>query len=139
MEIATLALGCFWAPDAYFTKLDGVQEVTVGYSGGTKAEPTYHDLGDHSEALQITFDPKLISYDQLLEHFWQLHDPWRKQNAQYRSVIFYHDDAQRKAAEVSLAQKQSQTRDKILTTIEPAGGFTRAEDYHQKYYAKHGF
>jgi len=106
----------------------------VGYAGGTKSNPTYRDLGDHSETIQIDYDPAVISYEKLLDVFWDSHDPsspsWSKQ---YMSVIFYHSDEQKRLAGESKDHQAVRIKSKILTLILPAGGFYMAEDYHQKY------
>lgn len=106
----------------------------VGYSGGSKAGPTYTSLGDHSETVEIDYDPTLISYKDLLERFWQWHDPTKKSwSRQYRSAIFYHGEEQKKLALKTMAAAQK-TLGKVYTAVEPASAFFLAEDYHQKYY-----
>lgn len=106
----------------------------VGYAGGTKTNPTYRDLGDHSETIQIDYDPAVISYEKLLDVFWDSHDPtspsWSKQ---YMSIIFYHSDEQKKLASGSKDHEAARIKSKIFTSLLPAGGFYLAEDYHQKY------
>ena len=107
---------------------------TVGYTGGSKANPTYHSLGDHSEAIEIAFDPAVITYEELLEVFWREHDPTRPAySIQYRSAIFVHDAEQRRLAEASLLRTERERGKKLHTAILTAGRFTDAEDYHQKY------
>ena len=105
----------------------------MGYAGGTKKGPSYHDLGDHSEVVQIDFDPSRISYKELLDIFWKSHDPtgdsWFRQ---YRQAIFYHNELQRKAATESRDKLAAETKERIATAIEPYSGFYLAEDYHQK-------
>jgi len=104
----------------------------VGYAGGTKKNPTYHDLGDHTESFQIDYDPEKITYEQLLDIFWNSHSPCQKSwSVQYRAAIFYADDEQKKAALASKAKRAS--LGDVKTAIEPLGEFTLAEDYHQKY------
>jgi methionine-S-sulfoxide reductase len=106
----------------------------VGYAGGTSKDPSYHALGDHSEAVQIDFDPSRISYKELLDIFWKSHDPTRGSwSLQYRNAIFYHNELQRKAAMETRDQRASETDGRIATAIEPYSGFTLAEDYHQKH------
>lgn len=108
----------------------------VGYAGGTTPHPTYRDLGDHTETLEIDFDPTVISYEALLETFWAEHDPTRRSwSRQYRSAIFWRSDAQRRTAEVSKARQEARGK-RILTDLEPLAAFHRAEDYHQKYYLR---
>ncbi len=106
----------------------------VGYSGGTKQNPTYHDLGDHSETIQIDYNPAVIPYEQLLDVFWDSHDPtspsWSRQ---YMTAVFYHTDEQKELAEASKAREEARIKSGILTKILPVGQFTRAEGYHQKY------
>jgi peptide-methionine (S)-S-oxide reductase len=134
LETATFALGWFWGPDSQFGSLRGVYRTRVGYAGGTKKDPTYHDLGDHSETIEVDFDPTQITYEQLLAIFWASHMPdspsWSRQ---YRSAVFYHDEAQRQMAEQVKAREEARSGRRIYTDIEPATKFTLAEDYHQKY------
>jgi peptide-methionine (S)-S-oxide reductase len=143
-EIATFGAGCYWCTEAVLEQLDGVLDVTSGFMGGTVKEPTYRQVcgGDtgHAEVVQVTFDPKVISYDDLLAWFWRLHDPTtlNRQGAdvgtQYRSVIFTHSEAQRQAALASKAAAQKDFRDPIVTEITPASTYYQADDYHQDYY-----
>ncbi|MDD5112162.1 MAG: peptide-methionine (S)-S-oxide reductase MsrA [Candidatus Altiarchaeota archaeon] len=133
-EIATFALGCFWSPDDYFSKLKGVESTRVGYTGGTKKNPTYHDLGDHTESVEIKFNPDVIPYKELLEHFWSQHNPGAISVTQYKSAIFYHNEEQRKKAEES--KRRQQEKGDVVTEVLPAGVFYEAEEYHQKYLQK---
>lgn len=146
LEVATFGSGCFWCTEAVFEQLKGVVSVESGYSGGTVKNPTYKQvctgLTGHAECVRILFDPKVISYAELLEVFWQSHDPTtpNQQGAdvgtQYRSVIFYHNEQQRQLAE-SYKKKLDDARvfrAPIVTQIVPAAEFYRAEDYHQNYY-----
>lgn len=135
-QTATFALGCFWGPDEYFTKLPGVADVRVGYAGGTKDSPTYHDLGDHTETVEIDFDPAQISYEQLLDHFWEEHDPTQQFKTQYQSMILTNGPEQAATATASKVARQAQTKREIVTLIRPAERFWLAEEYHQKYLAK---
>jgi peptide-methionine (S)-S-oxide reductase len=145
-EIATFGSGCFWCTEAIFERVNGVSSVVSGYSGGTVNNPTYKEVCDgttgHAECSQITFDPSVISYDELLEIFWKTHDPTtlnRQGNdvgTQYRSVIFYHNDEQKQKAEY---YKNKLTEEKIwdkpiVTEITKFEKFYPAEDYHQEYY-----
>lgn len=146
-DTATLGTGCFWCTEAIFEQLDGVLSVVSGYSGGQVDNPTYKEVGTgesgHAECVQIIFDPAKISFDELLEVFWQVHDPTtlNRQGAdvgpQYRSVIFYHDEIQKqKAASYKAELDKSGAFDKpIVTTLEPFTKFYTAEEYHQEYYA----
>ena len=146
-ELATLGGGCFWCTEAVFTQLHGVEKVESGYSGGTVPNPTYREvcsgLTGHAEVAQITFDPQTISYREVLEVFFATHDPTtlNRQGAdvgtQYRSVIFYHNDAQKQiAAQVILELNAAKIWDApIVTAVEPLKVFYRAEDYHQEYFA----
>jgi len=146
-ETATLAGGCFWCTEAVFRRLKGVESVVSGYTGGTVADPNYQQVcsGDtgHAEAVQIVFDPQVISFAQLLEVFWRIHDPTslNRQGAdygsQYRSAIFVHDARQRQVAEDSLRQAENEGLwpDSIVTEIADAGRFYPAERYHQDYYS----
>lgn len=107
----------------------------VGYAGGTKDSPTYHRLGDHSETIEIVYDPAIITYDELLDCFWHSHNPtFAAGSRQYMSIIFYHDEAQQELAEASRDRQQIEQGSRIFTEIVPAGEFYPAEDYHQKYY-----
>ena len=143
MEKATLGGGCFWCVEAVYERIPGVQSVTAGYAGGTTANPSYEEVctgkTGHAEVAQITYDPATISYEQLLGVFWQAHDPTtlNRQGAdvgtQYRSVIFYHDEKQKLAAEKSKAEAQKSFDDPIVTEIQPLKAFYPAEDYHQEY------
>jgi peptide-methionine (S)-S-oxide reductase len=134
-ETATFALGCFWAPDSIFGSLDGVVRTRVGYAGGTTESPTYHNLGDHTETIQIDYDPTLISYEQLLEIYWDSHNPtgqpWSRQ---YMSIIFYHDSQQRELAVESKQRAEASSDRQLYTEFIPFSEFYLAEDYHQKYY-----
>lgn len=114
--------------------MDGVIRTTVGYAGGSTPSPTYRAIGDHSETLEIEFDPSVVSYEALLDVFWSSHDPLRPAwSRQYRSAIFVHDASQRQAAEASRDRIEAERGRGVETDIEDAGAFTRAEDYHQKY------
>ena len=135
-KIATFAMGCFWGPDDFFSKLPGVIETTVGYTGGDKVNPTYHELDDHTESIKISFDPAQISYDDLLAYFWDQHNPTYPAKTQYKSVIFYHEEEQRKLAETTKIAAQATYEMQIVTEILPAEEFYPAEDYHQKYLEK---
>jgi peptide-methionine (S)-S-oxide reductase len=143
-DIAVLGGGCFWCTEAVFEMLPGVKSVTSGYAGGTKEEPTYKEvcsgLTGHAEVIQVEFDPKVISYEKLLETFWQTHDPTTlnrqgaDEGSQYRSVILYRNAAQKAAAEKSKAQAQKKFGGVIVTQIEPLTHFYKAEGYHQDFY-----
>ncbi len=149
MERATFGAGCFWGVEAAFRMQSGVTNTVVGYTGGQTEDPTYEQVcrGDtgHIEALQIEFDPATISYQRLLDIFWQIHDPTlidRQGNdvgPQYQAVIFYHNDAQRLAAQASkeALEKAGQYDEPIATKIEPAGQFWPAEQEHQRYLERH--
>ena len=145
---AIFAAGCFWHIQATFDGLKGVVKTEVGYTGGGVEKPTYKDVCSdetgHAEAVLVEFDPSKISYEELLAAFWKMHDPTQMNRqgpdvgTQYRSVIFYLDDKQKKTAEKSKAELQKKFSKKVVTEIVPAGGFYRAEEYHQDYYKKHG-
>jgi len=146
--VATFAGGCFWCMEPPYEKLPGVVEVISGYTGGSKANPTYEQVSagstGHAEAVQVVYDPKKVTYEQLLDVFWHNIDPTVKDRqfcdsgTQYRSAIFYMDNAQRQAAEASLAalQKSRPFKEPIVTQIAMAGAFYPAEEYHQDYYKK---
>ncbi len=147
-EIATFAGGCFWCTEAVFLELDGVKSVVSGYIGGTISNPTYEEVSSgssgHAEATQITFDPKKISFGELLEVFFATHDPTtlNRQGAdvgtQYRSEVFYHNEEQKKITEDYIAQMTAAYTfgSPIVTKISPAPQFYAAEDYHQNYYSR---
>jgi peptide-methionine (S)-S-oxide reductase len=146
--IATFAGGCFWCVESDFDKLPGVLSTTSGYTGGTTANPSYEQVSSkttgHAESVEIAYDPKRISYEQLLNHFWHSIDPTTKDRqfcdvgSPSRTAIFVHGAAQRRAAEASLAelQKTKPFKEPIVTQIVDAGPFYAAEDYHQDYYRK---
>ena len=146
-QLATFGNGCFWCTEAVFLAVKGISKVESGYSGGTVKNPTYREvctgLTGHAEVIRITFDPTVISYADLLEIFWNTHDPTtlNRQGAdegtQYRSVIFYHDEEQRKTAEQYKAQLEASRvyKNRIVTEISPLTNYYPAEDYHQNYYA----
>jgi len=148
-EIATFGAGCFWCTEAVFQRLKGVIKVESGYSGGTVPNPSYEAVSTgktgHAECSQITFDSKVISYAELLEVFWKTHDPTllNRQGAdvgtQYRSVIFYHNEEQKKLAEnyKNELDKAKIWSSPIVTEISPLKTFYIAEDYHQNYYNQH--
>jgi peptide-methionine (S)-S-oxide reductase len=144
IETATFGGGCFWCMEAVFERLPGVKSVASGFAGGHTANPTYEQVctgnTGHAEVTQIEFDPAKISYEKLLDVFWQAHDPTtlNRQGAdegtQYRSVILYHDEAQKAAAEKSKAATQKNFKHPIVTEIVPFAKFYPAEGYHQEYY-----
>lgn len=135
-EKATFAMGCFWGPEEFFSQLPGVISTRVGYSGGTKKNPTYTKLGDHTESIEIIFNTGKLSYETLLKFFWDNHDPTTQQKPQYQSIIFYHSAHQKILAEQSKQVEQKRYKKPILTRIEPAAFFYEAEEYHQKYFQK---
>lgn len=149
MEQATFAAGCFWGVEDAFADVPGIISTRVGYIGGRQEHPTYHDvcsgMSGHAEAVEITFDPAVISYDKLLDMFWLCHDPTQlnrqgpDQGTQYRSVIFYHTDAQKLMAEESRDRldHSGRLRRPVVTEIVPCAPFWEAEAYHQKYHQKH--
>lgn len=148
MRKATFAAGCFWGVEAAFQDIDGVEETKVGYIGGNTKNPTYDQVcgnaTGHAEAVQITFNPKKITYEKLLQIFWNNHNPTQLNRqgpdigTQYRSAIFYHDEEQKNIAEESKKHRQENLSTKIQTEIVPATEFYSAEEYHQKYLKKQG-
>lgn len=148
METATFGGGCFWHVEEEFRRIAGVISTQAGYCGGITESPTYQDvcsqLTGHAEVVEVTFDPAVISYEALLEHFWNLHDPTQlnrqgpDSGTNYRSVIFYHSEEQRNKAEVSFAKVDSSGRHRrpLVTEIKPVEKFWRAEEYHQQYLHK---
>jgi len=147
-ERATFAAGCFWGVEAAFRQITGVLQTTVGYTGGHVPDPTYERVcrgrTGHAEAVEVWFDPAQVSYAQLLQTFWRIHNPTTRNRQgfdfgrQYRSAIFYHDARQREAAIASRDAEQQSLRRQIVTQITPASAFYRAEEYHQHYLEKHG-
>jgi peptide-methionine (S)-S-oxide reductase len=150
-ERATFAAGCFWHVEEAFRNLSGVVNTTVGYTGGTTEKPTYKDVCSgrthHAEAVLVEFEPSEISYEGLLQAFWGLHDPTQLNRQgpdvgdQYRSAVFYHNEAQRASAEASKKALQDSVRfnnRRVVTEIRPAEAFYPAEEYHQRYFEKRG-
>ncbi len=147
-EKATFAAGCFWGVESTFRRVKGVISTQVGYAGGHHPNPTYREVctgfTGHAESLEIEFDPDQVSYEQLLEVFWDEHDPTTLNRqgpdvgSQYRSAIFYHTPEQEAAARASKEKLQSRYSRPIVTEIIPASEFYRAEEYHQQYFEKQG-
>ncbi len=147
-EIATFGAGCFWGIEAAFRRVPGVLDAAVGYSGGRTENPSYQDVctdtTGHAEVVQVTFDPEKLSYDQLLNVFWTIHDPTQVNRqgpdygAQYRTAIFFHSPEQEAAAKKSkqAIEASGKLRRPVATEITPAGPFWRAEEYHQRYLEK---
>jgi peptide-methionine (S)-S-oxide reductase len=143
-ETATVGGGCFWCTEAIFQMLPGVKSVASGYAGGTKENPTYKEVcagnTGHAEVIQIEYDPKVVSYEKILETFWEAHDPTtlNRQGAdhgtQYRSIILYKNEAEKAAAEKSKAKAQKEFDKPIVTEIVPLKKFYKAENYHQDFY-----
>lgn len=145
-EEATFGAGCFWCVEAIFEEVRGVKSVVAGYAGGEISNPTYRQVSSgrtgHAEVTRITYDPSVVSYEQLLEVFWHTHNPTTKNRQgadvgpQYRSVIFYHNDEQKQIAEQSLKKTDESDlwEDPIVTEIEPLSNYSKAENYHQNYY-----
>ncbi len=151
LEKATFAAGCFWGIEEAFRQVKGVVATAVGFSGGHFERPTYEQVctlnTGHAEAIRVIFDPKVVSYETLLEVFWKIHDPTTKDRQgpdvgkQYRSVIFYHNEEQKAAALASKEklEKSGAFKNPIVTEIVPVSDFYMAEEYHQQYYEKKGF
>ena len=147
-EKAMFGAGCFWGVEETFRNLKGVTSTAVGYAGGTKEKPTYEDVCSdetgHAEVVELEYDPSQISYEKLLDVFWSNHNPTTLNRqgpdvgTQYRSVIFYHSPEQKAAAERSKIAQSGQLNRPIVTQIEPAPTFWRAEEYHQRYLEKRG-
>ena len=150
MEKATFGAGCFWGVEASFRQIPGVTDAAVGYLGGQTQDPTYKDVctdqTGHAEVVQLTYDPAKVTYEQLLDAFWNMHNPTTLNRqgpdvgTQYRSAIFFHTPEQKAAAEVSKAKLQAsgRYRSPVVTEITPASDFYRAEEYHQRYLEKRG-
>jgi peptide-methionine (S)-S-oxide reductase len=149
-EIATFGAGCFWGIEAAFRRVPGVLDAVVGYSGGNTQNPTYQDVctdtTGHAEVVQVTFDNEKLSYDQLLNVFWTIHDPTQVNRQgpdygkQYRTAVFFHSPEQEAAAKKSkqALEASGKLRRPVATEITPAGPFWRAEEYHQRYLEKRG-
>jgi peptide-methionine (S)-S-oxide reductase len=147
-ETATFGAGCFWGVEWVYRQVPGVIEAVSGYSGGHTTNPTYREVcghgTGHAEVVQVTFDPAVVTYDQLLEVFWAMHDPTQMNRQgpdvgdQYRSIVLAHSDEQRLAAEASRERAQARFTRPIATQIVPFEAFYPAEDYHQRYYDKTG-
>jgi peptide-methionine (S)-S-oxide reductase len=149
-KTATFGAGCFWGVEATFRQVPGVVDTAVGYAGGHTPDPTYKevctDRTGHAEVVEVQYDPERVSYEQLLDVFWENHDPTTPNRqgldvgTQYRSVVFYHDEEQRAAAEASKARLDGSGRWRrpIVTQVVPAEPFYRAEEYHQRYLEKRG-
>ena len=150
-EVATLGGGCFWCLEAVYEEMRGVEKVESGYSGGKVPNPTYRQVCSettgHAEVVQVTFDPEVVSYGEILEVFFSIHDPTtlNRQGAdvgtQYRSAIFYHDEEQKRVAEEVISQIESAGvwDDPIVTEVTPFGEFYVAEDYHQEYFRRNAY
>jgi peptide-methionine (S)-S-oxide reductase len=147
-QVSTFAASCFWGVEAAYREIEGVLETRVGYTGGQTPHPSYgqvcaHGTG-HAEAVEVWFDPARVSYDQLLQTFWRIHNPTSRDRqswdvgSQYRSAIFVHDADQAALAAASRAREQHTTAEPIATEITPAGPFYEAEEYHQRYLEKQG-
>ena len=145
-ERATFGAGCFWGVEAEFRKVEGVVDATVGYSGGALEHPTYKDVCSgttgHAEVVEVEYDPSKVSYEELLEVFWENHDPTTLNRqgpdvgTQYRSAIFFHTPEQEAAARASKERAQDRFKKPIVTEITPAAEFYKAEEYHQRYFEK---
>ncbi len=150
MAKATFGAGCFWGLEHVFRQVNGVVDAAVGYMGGTLDNPTYKDVctdrTGHAEVVHVEFDTAVVSYEELLEVFWKIHDPTQLNRqgpdfgSQYRSVIFYHSEEQKAKATESREKLQSSGafNNPMVTEITPASKFYRAEEYHQRYFEKHG-
>lgn len=146
-EKATFAAGCFWGVEAGFRQIPGVVDAIVGYTGGTTTNPTYEQVcahgSGHAEAVEVTFDPTIVSFDRLLDAFWKMHDPTQVNRqgpdigSQYRSAIFFHTPAQEQIARASRERKQAHHSKPIATEITAAPAFYRGEEYHQRYFERH--
>jgi peptide-methionine (S)-S-oxide reductase len=146
MEITILALGCFWGPEIKFSKIPGIIETEVGYCGGNSSITTYKEvcsgITNHAEVVKLKFDPKQITYEEILNKFFNLHDPTTLNSqgpdfgTQYRSEIFYNDDNQKKIAKKVFEEFNKKLSGKVVTKISPTTNYCRAEEYHQKYLEK---
>lgn len=147
MEKALLGGGCFWCIEAVYNRVRGVESALSGYAGGLRKNPSYEQVCSgatgHAEVVEITYDPSVITYEEILEIFWVIHDPTTlnaqgaDRGTQYRSVIYYYDEMQKAKALASMEQAQNSLRDPIVTELSPAPEFYEAEEYHQNYYSEH--
>ncbi|WLV25238.1 peptide-methionine (S)-S-oxide reductase MsrA [Aciduricibacillus chroicocephali] len=138
LEPMTFGMGCFWTPESRFGAINGVNRTCVGYAGGTTDNPTYRRMGDHTETIHVEFDPNIISYEDLLRHFWRNHYPNRDEykGRQYISLLRYHNDGQKQSIENIKQEMEKELGEPIETEIAPFENFTHAEIRHQKYYLK---
>ena len=146
MEIAILGLGCFWGPEIKFSKLDGIIKTEVGYCGGSNAETNYKEVctgtTNHAEVVKLDFDPKIISYEKILEYFFEIHDPTTLNSqgpdfgTQYRSEIFYLNDNQKATAENLISKENKRLSGKVVTKLSQVKNYCPAEEYHQRYLEK---
>ena len=146
MEIAILGLGCFWGPEIKFSKLDGIIKTEVGYCGGHNAETNYKEVctgsTNHAEVVKLDFDPKIISYEKILEFFFEIHDPTTLNSqgpdfgTQYRSEIFYLNDSQKTTAENIINKENERLSGKVVTKLSQVKNYCPAEEYHQRYLEK---
>ena len=146
MEIAILGLGCFWGPEIKFSKLDGIIKTEVGYCGGNTAETNYTEVctgtTNHAEVVKLDFDPKIISYEKILEYFFEIHDPTTLNSqgpdfgTQYRSEIFYLSDNQKATAENLISKENERLSGKVVTKLSQVKNYCPAEEYHQRYLEK---
>ncbi len=146
MEIAVLALGCFWGPEIKFSKVNGIVKTEVGYCGGNSPQTTYEEVctgnTNHAEVVKLEFDPKIISYDEILEYFFQIHDPTTLNSqgpdigTQYRSEIFYLNEKQKNYAEKIIEKENKKLSGKVVTKLSIVKNYCTAEEYHQKYLEK---
>ena len=146
MEIAVLALGCFWEPEIKFSKVNGIVKTEVGYCGGNSPQTTYEEVctgnTNHAEVVKLEFDPKIISYDEILEYFFKIHDPTTLNSqgpdigTQYRSEIFYLNEEQKNSAEKRIEKENKKLLRKVVTKLSIVKNYCTAEEYHQKYLEK---
>tara|TARA_Y100000591_G_C21303481_1_gene437554 strand:+ start:79 stop:522 length:444 start_codon:yes stop_codon:yes gene_type:complete len=146
MEIAVLALGCFWGPEKRFSELNGIYKTEVGYCGGTNAKTTYQEVctgkTNHAEVVRLEFDPKIISYEEILKYFFKYHDPTTLNSqgpdfgTQYRSEIFYLSASQKKIAQSIIEEENKKRNNKVVTKLSEVLNYCPAEEYHQKYFEK---
>ena len=147
MEKALVGGGCFWCIEAVYNRVIGVQSAISGYAGGARKNPSYEQVCSgatgHAEVVEITYDPSIVTYEEILEIFWEIHNPTTlnsqgaDRGTQYRSVIYYYDEVQKEKAQASIAQAQLSWNDPIVTELSPAPEFYPAESYHQNYYNEH--
>jgi len=136
IETACFATGWFWTPDYELGSVPGVIRTRVGYTGGRGPNPNYRNMQDHTESIQVDYDSSIVTYNELLDFFWDIHSPFNQSYGQYKHAVYFMNDQQKELAILSKMKLEATRKKKVLTYIEPMTIFTNAEDYHQKYYLR---